>query len=134
MTVHRSRVEFDNSAEVKVSGKVGGRSVEYTGFVSGINVEVDDGIDDQSFYSKWMTREWCPEHTTYSFTLENVDGKALTVKMGKKPIKKTARVYGPEKASNTAAIEACRQECGAPASATHYFHGDDIVFIWEEEV
>lgn len=132
MTKHSSKVAFDNEAEIKVQGKIDGRDVEYTGYISNMYVEVDDGIDDEtaSMYS-WKFSSYNPEVFTYSFTFETVDGKAITAKIGKKKVSRTAAVFYKQGITD---IDSARLSAGAPKGAGWEKKDDSIVFDWTEEV
>jgi hypothetical protein len=135
MTTQKSRVEFDSTADLTIKGKVGGREVEYTGSIAGFDVLTDDKSEIYPWYLERWEKDW-PDYnrmnrpTTYFIKFEEVDGKAITAKISERPVTHTARTYGPKHNSDTAAIEKCRTECGAPDGANYYYHGDDIVFTW----
>lgn len=131
LTAHGSRIDFDTIADVTIVGNVGGRKVEYSGKTASLKVIVDDNCDNMD----WFRDRFPLETTSYSLALEQVDGKQLTVKIGKKKIVRTAATYYPsESLVDKRAIERCRVEVDAPARATSYFEHDDIVFTWTEEI
>lgn len=132
MTVHRSKIEFDSTGEVLIKGKIGGREVEYSGQVKEIDVAVDDGIDEWNWYLH--SRDLVTETTTYCFAFECVDGKAITAKIGKLLVSKSATV--PTAPNSGKTVEDARIIAGAPVDAKHefLFSSNEVKFTWTEYV
>lgn len=134
MTLHKSKVTFDDTAEVVVTGKIGGRDIEYRGQINVMTVTVDDGIGEDEY--SWRHATWNPEITTYGFEFETIDGKAITAKIGKKPVKKSATVHYQFVIDNRHEVHKCREEVGAPHTADYEidFDNKQITFTWTEEL
>lgn len=135
MANYHSRVTFDDTADVVIKGRIGGREVEYAGKISKMDVETDDHLAGFDF----SRRDWLRpivEITSYSFTFECVDGKAITAKISGKPVTHTARTHYQFIIDNRVEVKKSRTEVGAPDTANYSidFENKEITFEWTEEV
>lgn len=137
MTKRKSKVTFDDTADIVIKGKVGGRDVEYSGHLRGFNIVLDDGIDElYPIYGTQAIPFHRLEHATYTIEFETLDGKAITAKIGKKKIARTARTHYDSDRYKPSSIFMARKECGAPDDALEEidFAAKTITFTWTEEV